>query len=79
MFVIRRALGAKEIRPVSILETRAGLTEPTFRTVAPFALSAEALLKRFGGGGRQGVLMTSGQMSNSILMVLSTSIERQSI
>jgi hypothetical protein len=54
MFVIRRALGAKEIRPVPILETRAGLTEPTFRTVAPFALSAEALLKRFGGGGRQG-------------------------
>jgi hypothetical protein len=53
MFVIRRALGAKEIRPVPILKTRAGLTEPTFRTVAPFALSAEALLKRFGGG-RQG-------------------------
>ena len=52
--VLQRALDAKKVRPVAILEARAGFPEPAFRAIASLALSTETLFKRFGGGGSHG-------------------------
>ncbi len=53
-FVIHWTVGTKEIRPVSILETGAGLPEPAFPTIASFAVRSETLFKRLGRGSQGG-------------------------
>jgi hypothetical protein len=49
-FVPRWTADAKEIRPVPILEARAGFTKPALGAIASFALSSETLFKRLGRG-----------------------------
>ena len=75
-FVLRWTVGADEIRPVPIFEAGAGRLEPAFRTIASFAVRSEPPSSGSAAAAKR-VLTTSGQMSNSILIVLSTSIERQ--
>jgi hypothetical protein len=50
--VLQRAPDAKKIRPVPILETRAGFPEPAFRAIASLALSTETPFERIGGGSQ---------------------------
>jgi len=53
-FTIQWTVGAKEIRPVSILKARAGLAEPAFGAIASFTLRSESAFKRFGRGSQSG-------------------------
>jgi hypothetical protein len=76
-FVPQWTADAKEIRPVPILEARAGLTKPALGAIASFALGSETLFKRLGRSSQDSTHDKRADEQLESHCALSTSIERR--